>query len=148
MTITCEDKLSGLFSELVSACLEYAGRGISDVFIYASLEGGYFFDPFFAAGGEVIERHKLSGVDTSEARQDSLLEYGARQLIRFAKECAAQGHPTPTQIKLHYVVATGATDADLAYEPQHSTSATLSPHEIGEAWMEDIRRTLSSQGAS
>ena len=56
--------------------------------------------------------------------------------------------PVPTEIKLHYVVASGKTDADVKYEPQHSMSATLSVFDIREAWMAEVGRSLTSRSAT
>ncbi|QWL33180.1 hypothetical protein [Rathayibacter toxicus] len=145
MSKTFEELVSNLFSDLVSVSLEYAGKSATDIFIYASLEGGVFFDPFFANGTEVLTRSKLSGVDTSIDRQRLLVNYGTTQLSQFVEECATFKNPTPTEIKLHYVVATGKTDVDLKYVPQWSHTPDISFHDRSEEWQEEARVMLAQR---
>ena len=140
MSETYEVLLADLLSELVAVSLEYSNNSVSDVFVYASTEQGWFFiDPFFASHGEIVERHKLAGVDTSDERQDAFLAYGTKQLAQFAKECSALDYAVPTEIKVHYVVATGKTDASQQYEAQHSNTSDVSVHDKSEEWMEEVR---------
>lgn len=146
MDKTPEKLLSDLCSELTAVSLEYASGTVTDIYVYASLEAGFFFDPFFAKGTEVVERHKLPGVDVSIERQDSLLDYGTDQLVQFAKAYSTLGRPVPTEIKLHYVIATGKTDMNLRYEPQWSNNPDLdvSVHSRSEEWLEEVQRKLAS----
>lgn len=146
MTEDFENLLSRLFADLVSVSLEYANDSASDIFIYASLEQGYFFDPFFAVGTVVYRRHNLPGVDVSPNRQRALVRYGNDQLQKFASECAELGFQCPTEFKLHYVVSSGKTDADLEYEPQWSNSASLdvSDHSRSEDWKNQVIAALAS----
>ncbi|QOD09805.1 hypothetical protein [Rathayibacter toxicus] len=145
MSKTFEELISNLFSDLVSVSLEYAEKSATDIFIYASLEGLVFFDPFFANGTEVMTRSKLSGADTSIDRQQLLVDYGTTQLSQFVKECATFKNPTPTEIKLHYVVATGKTDVDLKYVPQWSDTPDISCHDRSEEWQEEARVMLAQR---
>jgi len=144
MSGTYEASLADLFSELVSVTLEYSGNAVTDIFIYASLEDGVFFDPFFAIKREIFERHKLPGIDTSIDRQRALVKYASRQLEQFAEGCSKFSQPVPSQIKLRYVVATGRTDADLQYEPQWSNTQDVSFHDRSEEWQEQVRLLLAS----
>ncbi|QOD08222.1 hypothetical protein [Rathayibacter toxicus] len=145
MSKTFEELISNLFSDLVSVSLEYAGKSATDIFIYASLEEGVFFDPFFANGTEVMTRSKLSGVDTSIDRQQLLVDYGTTQLSQFVKDCANFTNPTPTEIRLHYVVATGKTDVDLEYVPQWSDTPDISFHDRSRKWQEEARVMLAQR---
>ncbi|PPH25328.1 hypothetical protein [Rathayibacter toxicus] len=145
MSKTFEELVSNLFSDLVSVSLEYAGKSATDIFIYASLEEGVFFDPFFANGTEVLTRSKLSGVDTSIDRQRLLVNYGTTQLSQFVKDCANFTNPTPTEIRLHYVVATGKTDVDLEYVPQWSDTPDISFHDRSRKWQEEARVMLAQR---
>ncbi|QOD10322.1 hypothetical protein [Rathayibacter toxicus] len=147
MSKTFEELISNLFSDLVSVSLEYAGKSVTDIFIYASLEEGVFFDPFFANGTEVLSREKMPGVDTSIDRQQLLIGYGTTQLSQFVKDCANFTNPTPTEIKLHYVVATGKTDVDLKYVPQWSDTPDISFHDRSEEWEEEVRVMLAQRSA-
>ncbi|PPI51878.1 hypothetical protein C5D35_10905 [Rathayibacter toxicus] len=145
MSKTFEELVSNLFSDLVSVSLEYAEKSATDIFIYASLEEGVFFDPFFANGTEVMTRSKLSGVDTSIDRQRLLVNYGTTQLSQFVKDCANFTNPTPTEIRLHYVVATGKTDVDLEYVPQWSDTPDISFHDRSRKWQEEARVMLAQR---
>ncbi|PPI51776.1 hypothetical protein [Rathayibacter toxicus] len=145
MSKTFEELVSNLFSDLVSVSLEYAEKSATDIFIYASLEEGVFFDPFFANGTEVLTRSKLSGVDTSIDRQRLFVNYGSTQLSQFVEECATFTNPTPTEIKLHYVVATGKTDVDLKYVPQWSDTPDISCYDKSREWQEEARVMLAQR---
>ncbi|AJM77385.1 hypothetical protein [Rathayibacter toxicus] len=147
MSITFEELVGNLFSDLVSVSLEYAEKSVTDIFIYASLEEGVFFDPFFANGIEVMTRSKLSGVDTSADRQRLFVNYGSTQLSQFVDECAKLKNPTPTEIKLHYVVATGKTDVDLKYVPQWSHTLDISCYGRSREWQKEARVMLAQRSA-
>lgn len=135
-----ENVLSDAQSEMIAASLEYAGHGVSEVYVYASTENGaMFFDPFFVVGGEVVGRGKLLNVDTSLLRQRSLVKFGNAQLLRLWEAGAECGRPVPSQLKLHYVVASGSLDAQYEYGPQYSNHQTLTVHDISARWQNEIR---------
>lgn len=68
-SLTFEEALADVRSELVSLSSEYASGTVSDVYVFASTENGSsFFDPFFVAGGQILGRAKLPEVDTSIPR--------------------------------------------------------------------------------
>ena len=139
-----ETLLSGLISELVAASLEYSGSAANDIFIYAANEGALFFDPFFAVGAEILNRLQVPGVDASPDRQRALVRYGSNQLLQFVQKCAAQGHLPPTEIKIHYVVGTGKTEAEMLYEPQWSNTDDLLFTDRSAEWRAEIRSKLNS----
>lgn len=142
---TFEAALADVQSEMVAATLEYAGDVASDLYIYGSIEDGAIeFDPFFVVQKEVVERHKLPGTDTSPARQDALLGYGIDQLSRLVDAGERFHRPVPTQLKLHYAVASGALDASYEYEPQYSHHPTLTTNDLVERWADEVRATLAA----
>lgn len=140
---TYEALLSDVISEIIGACLEYAGTHISDVFVYASLEVGYSVDPFFAQNGMVVLKSKLPGVDTSAHRQDALLHYGVAQLERLSLEGAKLGAIVPTNMQLHYTVATGALEAEFTNGPTWSLTEDDDSYTLAEAWMARVQDALS-----
>ncbi|WP_422935444.1 hypothetical protein [Sinomonas sp. P47F7] len=135
-----EGLLADVQSEMIAASLEYAGNGVSDVYIYASTENGsMFFDPFFVVDGEVVGRGKLLNADTSIPRQRLLMKYGSIQLLRLWEAGTKYGRTVPSQLKLHYVVASGSLDAKYEYDAQHSNHRTLTVHDISGRWQDEIR---------
>ena len=136
--------LTETLTELVAVSLDYSGDVASDIYVYASLEANAItFDPFFVANGQVVERHKLPGADTSADQQRALLNYGTAQLRGLVQGGAKLEQAVPTEIKLHYVVGSGKTDADMKYDPQWSHTPDLSFADISERWQEEIRASLS-----
>ncbi|WP_415855458.1 hypothetical protein [Sinomonas sp. G460-2] len=138
-----EGVLSDVQSELIGVSLEYAGTGVSDVYAHGSIEHNTVqFDPFFVIDGRVIERHNLPGVDTSGLRQRSLLQNGAGQLQRLRSAGETFGRPVPTQLKLHYVVASGSLDATYKYEAQYSNDPSVTTEDLVDQWQVEVQKQL------
>lgn len=145
MTPEYEALFSDVLSELVAASVEYADGTASDVYIYASTEGGSpAFEPFFGRGDELVERHKLPGIDTSSERQRALLRYGNDQLIRLIAASPQPNQPLPTEMKLHYKVSTGETDARVRYDPIWLDSEGASFEDVSEQWKAEIQDGFSA----
>ena len=138
-----EDLLADAQSEMIAVSLEYSKRKASEIFIFATADGGMFtFDPFFVVNGSVVERHKLSGVDTSMDRQRALLKYGNAQLIRLAGGSKSFGRPLPTLFKLRFNVSSRSLDAEYSYEPLFEGAPTTTPLSLREDWQREIQAGL------
>lgn len=136
---THEALLSDVISEIVGACLDYAGDAVTDVFVYASLEAGYSVDVFFAQGPNIVRKHKLAGVDTSTQRQDALLKFGISQLEKLASESAKLGVATPTNIQIHYVLQSGAVEANFASTPQWTNHPDMYVTDLVDSWIARVQ---------
>lgn len=137
---TFEDVLTDVQVELIGAALEYAGDGVSDVYVYGSREGGAtVFDAFYAVGPNVVDRNDLQGVDTSTDRQLALLDYGMDQLDRLAKACKEFSQPIPTELKLHYSTTNKSLDSAFAYEPRYSHLPMVDPNDLLDAWRREVQ---------
>ena len=138
-----EDLLADAQSEMIAVSLEYSEGEASEILIFATADGGMFtFDPFFVVNGSVVERHKLSGVDTSLDRQRALLKYGNAQLIRLAEGSTSFGRPLPTLFTLRFNVSSRSLDAEYSYEPLCEGAPTTTPLSLREDWQREIQAGL------
>lgn len=134
-----EAALAEIQAELVAVSLEYAGSVASDIYLYGSTaDDAMFFDPFYVVDGQVIRKHRLPGVDVSPAQQKALVNYGNQQVYRLFLAAREFGQRPPTQLKLHYVVASHSLDAHFDYGP----SPEESPGEIRDAWQREVQVQL------
>ncbi len=135
--------LTDVQSQMIAAALECAGGTASDVYVFCSAEqGALYFDVFFVAGGAVVKKHKLPGVDTSIPRQDALLDHGESELERLFLACEETGQPIPTQIKMHYVVETRSLETDVTYENLYSDHPTLDTTDLFADWQREVQEAL------
>lgn len=141
---TYEELLVEVQSELVAASLEYAGSGVSDVYIFGSTEQNtIFFDPFFAVDGRIYERHKVPAVDTSIPRQRALVKYGNKQLRRLVEASTEFNQPLPLRLKLHYEVAKRSLDSAFEYVPLVSATVGLTEQDISDQWRASLEAELT-----
>lgn len=142
---TFEEVLADVQSEMIAVSLEFGGAAVSDIYAYGATEAGVFaFDPFFVVDGVVAERHKLPGTDTSVSRQKALTHYGTEQLVRLAKAAREFERPLPTQLKLHYSVATRSLDSSYEYDLQYTNHPTLTISDLVERWQREVQSLLDA----
>lgn len=138
-----ESVLADVQAELVAVSLDYAGEAPSDAFIYCSLEEHFLvFNVFFIVNGQVVKKHKVPDADTSFDQQDRLLDYGQAQLQRLVDAGAEFGRSVPTEIKMHYVVASRSLDADYKYDLQYTNDDSLHSSDIFQRWQDEVSAAL------
>lgn len=138
-----EDALADVHSEIVSVVLEYADGKASDIYVYCSSErAALTIDPYFVIEGEIYEIHKAPIPSASSSRQWALLDYGIAQLQRLKEFCHQFSRPMPTEMKLHYALASGTFDADISYEDRY-TGTNLGWSDLADKWRQEIQATLA-----
>jgi len=66
------------------------------------------------------------------------------QLTRLCRGCQELNVAIPTQLKLHYSVATRSLNSDFEYEPQYSHDPALFKVDLSESWLSEIRARLGA----
>ncbi|WP_010532261.1 hypothetical protein [Lentibacillus jeotgali] len=111
MSKVFEDYLSELHTDMVDIGLEYVENRAEDIYIYCSYEPEmYAFDVFYKINGQFVLKNNLNNTvndsdkelfDTSEPRQEALLDVGLKNLEEIHKKCKEYEEEMPTEIKLH-----------------------------------------------
>ncbi|EMY5504316.1 DUF600 domain-containing protein [Bacillus wiedmannii] len=156
MSKVFEDYLSELQTDMVAICLEYVENHADDVYIYCSYEPEmYAFDVFYKINGQVVRKHNLNDVandisetgkkpllyDTSEHRQEAVLDIGLNNLEEIHKKCKEYGREMPTEIKLHYNVKQNSLKGKYRYDLVYSNDEELLPDDILDLWFEEVEKS-------
>lgn len=148
-----EDYLSELQTDMVAICLEYVDNHAEDIYVYCSYEPEmYAFDVFFRINGKVVRRNNLNDAvneigkksmfyDTSEDRQEAVLDIGLKNLEEINKKCKEFGKEMPTEIKLHYNVKQNSLKGQYRYDLVYSNDDELLPDDIFELWFEGVKQS-------
>jgi len=149
-----EDYLSELQTDMVAICLEYVGNDAEDIYIYCSYEPEmYVFDVFFKINGQFVFKHNLNDAvnginrvgkqmfiyDTSESRQEAVLNIGLDNLEKIHKKCKEYVRDMPTEMKLHYNVERNSLKGKYRYDLVYSNDEELLPDDIFELWFEEVK---------
>ncbi|MEI3613287.1 DUF600 domain-containing protein [Pseudogracilibacillus sp. SO30301A] len=149
-----EDYFSELQADMVAICLEYVENEAEDIYIYCSYEPDmYGFDVFFKINGQFVLKHNLNdavdsastigkkalGYDTSEQRQEAVLDIGLENLEKIHEKCKEFGREMPTEIKLHYNVQKNSLKGKYRYDLVYSNDEELLPDDIFESWFEEVK---------
>ncbi len=111
-----EDTFSELQADMVAICLECVKNEAEDIYIYCSYEPEmYAFDVFFKMNNQFVHKHNLNKAvnstgtigeqnyfyDTSEQRQEAVLDIGIENLEKIHEKCIEFEKEMPTELKLH-----------------------------------------------
>lgn len=158
-----EDYFSRLQADMVAICLEYVENEAEDIYIYCSYEPEmYVFDVFFKKNNQVVYKHNLNDTsfsgksvvnkalvyDTSEQRQEAVLDIGIENLEKIHEKCKEYGREMPTEIKLHYNVKQNSLKGKYRYDLVYSNDDELLPDDIFDLWFEEVKSANQSNGNS
>ncbi|MEH6938504.1 DUF600 domain-containing protein [Bacillus sp. JJ664] len=137
---------------MVAICLEYVEINADDIYIYCSYEPEmYAFDVFYKINGQVVLKNNLNNsinetnkkfiYDTSENRQEAVLDIGLKNLEEIHGKCKEYGREMPTEIKLHYNVKENSLKAQYKYDIIYSKDDELLPDDIFDLWFDQVRKS-------
>ncbi|MDD9311764.1 DUF600 domain-containing protein [Cytobacillus firmus] len=150
-----EDYFSELQADMVAICLEYVENRAEDIYIYCSYEPEmYVFNVFFKINNQFVFKHNLNDAvnststigkkaliyDTSEQRQEAVLDIGLENLVKIHEKCKKYGKEMPTEIKLHYNVKQSRLKGRYRYDLVYSNDDELLPDDIFELWFEEMKK--------
>ncbi len=154
MSKVFEDYFSELQADMVAICLEYVENEAEELYIYCSYEPEmYAFDVFFKINNQFVYKHNLNNAvnkesaigkntmiyDTSEERQEAVLDIGLKNLEEIHDKCKEYGMEMPTEIKLHYNVKQNSLKGKYRYELIYSNDEALLPDDIFNSWFEEVK---------
>lgn len=155
MSKVFEDYFSELQADMVAICLEYVESKAEDIYIYCSYEPEmYVFDVFFKINNQFVYKHNLNDAvnnasklgketliyDTSEQRQEAVLDIGLEDLEKIHEKCKEYGKEMPTEIKLHYDVKQNSLKGKYRYDLVYSNDDELLPDDIFDLWFEKVKK--------
>ncbi|MGM0805595.1 MAG: DUF600 domain-containing protein [Bacillota bacterium] len=148
-----EDYFSELQTDMVAICLEYVEHEADDIYIYCSYEPEmYVFDVFYRINNQFVYRHNLNDAidstseknfkyDTSEQRQEAVLDIGLKNLVKIHELCKEYEREMPTEIKLYYNVQQYSLTGKYKYDLIYSNNEELLPDEIFEEWFGQVQNS-------
>nr|WP_318539754.1 DUF600 domain-containing protein [Terribacillus saccharophilus] len=149
-----EEYLSELQTDIVAICLEYVNNQAEDIYMYCSFEPEIFtFDVFYRIDGSVVLKNELNEAvisskegyfyDTSDNRQEAVLDIGIRNLEEIYQKCKEHGRDMPAEIKMYYNVKKNSLTAQYNYTQSFSEPDDLLPEERFDMWFEEIKNKIN-----
>jgi len=141
-----EDRLSGYLADMVGIAAEYAAGRADEIFIHGACEEGMSsFDFFFRIGDRVVQKEHLSGdatveSETEDARLSAALNFGLDHIDGIAQACEDSGRDLPTEMRLHYHVATHRLTTQFRYDRLFSDDPERLPGDVFDAWMDSVSK--------
>ncbi|MDN4523978.1 DUF600 domain-containing protein [Fictibacillus fluitans] len=137
---------------MAAVCLELVENRADDIYIYCSYEPEmYVFDVFYRINECLVLKHHLNHAvretkdsftyDTSEERQEAVLDIGLKDLEDIHALCKEHGRDMPTEMKLHYHVKQNSLKAQYKYDLIYSENEELLPDDIFDAWFDEIKKS-------
>lgn len=151
--INFENKLKGIYSDMIDICLEYVDDKADKVYIYGSCEAGSLSSDFFyCIDGEVRKKNNLNKpilcsnrgfiYDTSEDRQSQVLNILIEDIQKLKRLHDKFKKDMPTEIKLVYNVKTKELTTKFKYEEIYLSSDTLLPLHISNEWFNQVKNSI------
>ncbi|WP_226658912.1 DUF600 domain-containing protein [Pseudalkalibacillus hwajinpoensis] len=151
MSKVFEDYFSELHADMVAVCLEYVENQAEEIFIYCSYEPEmYAFDVFYKINGEYLQKHELNKgdnttvtkvrkYDTSENRQEMVLDIGLKNLEEIHQKCKVYDREMPSEMKVYYNVKNNSLKGKYKYDLIYSNRDDILPDDIFESWLEEVK---------
>ena len=128
-----EDALSGLMTDYVSLCMEYAEGHAQEVFAYVYRTGTMrMFNAFFRSDGKILAASQLP----SSCSDEEFLEVGRNDITRLEDICREYEANTPNEIRMYYNAGTGEFHSDISYE-DYSIKDKVTPMEVFMGWLKE-----------
>src|SRR5699024_4043862 len=103
----------------------------------------YVFNVFFKIENVVVRKHELNKVspmyDTCWERQEALIDNALADLELIHDKCKKFSHEMTTEMKFQYNVKENSLKCKYKYELVYSNHETLSPNDIFNQWMKEIK---------
>lgn len=108
MTGGFEDEFMDAQSQIISLCVEFAGKRADKVYAYGSIEkSSISFNAFFKIDDQIKTTNNI--VPDTDAVWD-FLDLGESDLEKISQICIHHGKPVPTELKMIYDCKSGKMD--------------------------------------
>ncbi|EJV57412.1 MULTISPECIES: hypothetical protein [Bacillus cereus group] len=144
-----EDYFSELQADMVSICLEYVEERANKIYIYCSFEDNIIAsDYFYNINGEIVERHKINDIissneekyDTSIERQKGVIRILNNDMKNMIRLCKEYKREMPTEMKLVYDVLKTSLKAEYKYDLVYSNDPIKEADDIAMEWFEELKK--------
>lgn len=141
------DKFSDLFTQMVEIAFEFVNRNeeeVETIYIFTSLETGYFYNVFYRINGKVVSINKVNEAskeqfDMSPSRMTSLLRYG-NELVQNTQELFEQyDREVPKSMQMVYEPKTGRFDNQIGYQYLYKNDSVKTASTVFDDWFDEQR---------
>lgn len=142
-----DDKFSDLFTGMVEIAFEFVGRNdeeVEAIYIFSSLETGYFYNVFYRINGSVVSINQVNEVskqqyDLSQPRIFDLLGTGNEMLAEMETLFKDDNREVPKSMKMVYEPQTGHFNNKMGYEYLYKNDAVKTAESVFDDWFEDVK---------
>jgi len=145
-----EELVNEKFKSMLEAAFEYSDfneEEIKLIYVFCSLEEGFYYDFFYRIGGEIVKKHLIndfliSKCNDSDEQQLAAVDIGLNDLIELEKLFIENEKDLPTQIKIKYVVKDQSIDTDMVYS-QNLIGTNKDDLELRNEWIESLQKSIN-----
>lgn len=135
-----------LYTSMVKAAFEYvSGNGdeVDVIYIFGSIEVGYFFNVFYQINDSLVGLHEVNTVsimqyDVSTDRMFGLLRIGNGLLIQTEALFKEHEREVPTLFKMLYHTKTGEFDTQINYDIQYTGHKEKTAGSVFDEWFDEV----------
>lgn len=145
MTGGFEDEFMDAQSQIISLCVEFAGKRADKVYAYGSIEkSSISFNAFFKIDDQIKTTNNI--VTDTDAVWD-FLDLGESDLEKIRQICIHHGKPVPTELKMIYDCKSGKMDTAYKYESICSGKTGTDSSEIFMKWLDEVIQSTGGESS-
>jgi hypothetical protein len=142
-----DDKFSALFTGMVEIAFEFVNRNdeeVEAIYIFSSLENGYFYNVFYRINGSVVSINNVNEVskqqyDVSPSRMFDLLGVGNDMLTEMETLFTDHNREVPKSMKMVYEPQTGHFNNKMGYEYLYKNDDNKTSGSVFDDWYNEIK---------
>lgn len=148
-----EKKFQKIYTAMIELAYEYVNRNkeeIDEVYVFGSIEKGYFYKAFYKINGILVKSHRTNTIskeqyDISDNRTFAMLKIGNTYLSEIEQLFEEYNQEVPTILKFIYSPKTGKFDSKFEYGLKFTNHETKTPQDIYEEWYNSLVKTSSQE---
>jgi hypothetical protein len=117
-------ELNKLFKSMIEVAFEYVNfneEEVKIIYIFCSLEEGYYFDFFYNINNTIVKKHQVNEVlekksKITDEKQLAALDIGLAEIAILEKLFKDDNNEIPKQVKLNYSISEDKYISNISYE--------------------------------
>lgn len=144
-----QEESQNTFTKMAELAFEFVNRNTVDidgVYIFVSLENGYFFNVYYKVNGHYTEINSINNYaeekfDLSMDRMFDMLDLGTEDAEALKDVFEKYDEEVPKSVKLYYHPKTESFEAKLGYDVLFTDDAEKTAGSVFDDWLNELRET-------
>lgn len=141
-----EEETQNIFTRMVELAFEFVERNVVDIdgiYVFVSLENGYFFNVYYKVNGHYTEinnvnKYAKEQFDLSMDRMFDMLDLGTEDTEELKAVFEKYDEEVPKSVKLYYNPKTEGFVAKLGYEELFTGDSEKTAGSVFDDWLTEL----------